>query len=39
MFMDEKILAIKNIFLRKIISFFIVRKILKNHWENFEKIG
>ena len=39
MFMDKNILSIKNIFLRKIISFFIVRKILKNHWENFEKIG
>ncbi len=39
MFMDKNILPIKNNFLREIISFFIVRKILKNNWENFEKIG
>lgn len=38
MFMDEKILPIKNIFVRKIVSFLIVRKIYKKNWSNFEKI-
>ena len=38
MFFDEAILPIKNKILRKIISFFIVRKIYKKNWKNFEKI-
>ncbi|MDD3645869.1 MAG: ferrochelatase [Candidatus Gracilibacteria bacterium] len=39
MFNDKYILTIKNKYLRRLVAFFIVRKILKNSWEHFEKIG